>query len=213
MRSLFSVLINVPNIRVYPTDNLRLLGLTRNPFVKPNWRNRCQASSVNKDDDNYDDDDDDVSSGYCCLPFCCSSCHNNNKQRQGKQQTTSGNEKAHAEGRKQMEEERWTKYTYQNRSRNEPAGSESTLESMMSSSAVVAAVRSVGSTSILASQAATAATSRTWERERTATNWHWKGCRTKQNTMVIYTPNGARIPRKLEYKCEKIKYTVGTEFG
>lgn len=104
MCSLFSVLINVPNIRVYPTDNLRLLGLTWNPFVKPNWRNRCQGSSVNKDDDNYDDDDDDVSSGYCCRPFCCSSCHNNNKQRQGKQQTTSGNEKAHAEGKWKKED-------------------------------------------------------------------------------------------------------------
>lgn len=115
---------------------------------------------------------------------------------------------------KKKEDGRWTKYSYQNRSRNKPAGSKSTLESMMSSSAVVAVVRSVGSTSILASQAATeAATSRTWERQRTATNWHWKGCRTKQNTMVIYTPNGARIPGKLEYKCEKIKYTVGTEFG
>lgn len=176
MRSLFSVLINVPNIRVYPTDNLRLLGLTRNPFVKPNWRNRCQGSSVNRHDYNYDDDDDDVSSGYCCRPFCCSSCHNNNKQRQGKQQTTSGNEKAHAEGRKQMEEEedgRWTKYSYQNRSRKKPAGSKSTLESMMSSSAVVAAVRSVGSTSILASRAATEAEhdkAELGERQRTATN-------------------------------------------
>lgn len=119
-----------------------------------------------------------------------------------------------AESKWKKEDGRWTKYSYQNRSRNKPAGSKSTLESMMSSSAVVAVVRSVGSTSILASQAATeAATSRTWERQRTATNWHWKGCRTKQNTMVIYTPNGARIPGKLEYKCEKIKYTVGTEFG
>lgn len=93
-----------------------------------------------------------------------------------KQQTTSGNEKAHAEGRKQMEERedgRWTKYSYQNRSRNKPAGSKSTLESMMSSSAVVVAVRSVGSTSILASRAATEAEhdkAELGEGQRTATN-------------------------------------------
>lgn len=70
-----------------------------------------------------------------------------------------------AEGKwKKKEDGRWTKYSYQNRSRNKPAGSKSTLESMMSSSAVVAVVRSVGSTSILASQAATeAATNRTWQ--------------------------------------------------
>lgn len=98
---------------------------------------------------------------------------------------------------KKKKDGRWTKYSYQNRSRNKPAGSKSTLESMMSCSAVVAAVRSVGSTSILASQAATEAEhdkAELGERQRTATNWHWKGCRTKQNTMVIYTPNGARIP-------------------
>lgn len=65
MLSLFSVLINVPNIRVYPTDNLRLLGLTRNPFVKQSAqdnnsrRNSCQAMSVDEEDDNCDDDDDD----------------------------------------------------------------------------------------------------------------------------------------------------------
>lgn len=121
-----------------------------------------------------------------------------------------------AESKWKKEDGRWTKYSYQNRSRKKPAGSKSTLESMMSCSAVVAAVRSVGSTSILASRAATEAEhdkAELGERQRTATNWHWKGCRTKQNTMVIYTPNGARIPGKLEYKCEKIKYTVGTEFG
>lgn len=66
---------------------------------------------------------------------------------------------------KKKKDGRWTKFSYQNRNRNKPAGSKSTLESMMSSSAVVAAVRSVGSTSILASQAATEATASraTWQ--------------------------------------------------
>lgn len=79
-----------------------------------------------------------------------------------------------AEGKwKKKEDGRWTKYSYQNRSRNKPAGSKSTLESMMSSSAVVAVVRSVGSTSILASRAATEAEhdkAELGERQRTATN-------------------------------------------
>lgn len=168
MLPLFSVLINVPNIRVYPTDNLRLLGLTRNPFVKP--KTTTTGATDAKPNDNYDDDDEVTA----VAPFVV--LHviiiTSNGKVNNKQPTTSGNEKAHAEGRKQMEEDgRWTKYSHRNHN-HKPAGFESTLESMMGSSAVVA-IRSVGSTSILASQAATEAPDMTrqhWEGQRTETN-------------------------------------------